>query len=154
MTEPSTSVQIRRLRVGDRDLAQRLFAVMAEVFEEPSERLSDSYVDALLGREVFWAIAALSGDEVVGGLTAHTLPMTRTESAEVFIYDVAVRPEYQRQGIGRQLVTVLLAAATTSGLGDVFVAADSTDGHALDFYRALGGVPAPVTIFTFSDGPP
>ena len=127
---------------------------MAEVFEEPGERLSDSYVDALLDREVFWAIAALSGDEVVGGLTAHTLPMTRTESAEVFIYDVAVRPEYQRQGIGRQLVTVLLAAATTSGLGDVFVPADSADGHALDFYRALGGLPAPVTIFTFSGGPP
>jgi aminoglycoside 3-N-acetyltransferase I len=152
MTEPTTLVQIRRLGVGDGDLAHRLFAVMAEVFEEPSKRLSDSYLDALLGREAFWAIAALSGDEVVGGLTAHTLPMTRTESAEVFIYDVAVRADHQRQGIGRQLVTMLLTAATTSGLGDVFVPVDSTDGHALDFYRALGGVPAPVTIFTFSNG--
>ena len=154
MTDPSTLVQIRRLGVGDRNLAHRLFAVMAEVFEEPRERLSDSYLDTLLGREAFWAIAALSGGEVVGGLTAHTLPMTRSESAEVFIYDVAVRADHQRQGIGRQLVTVLLTAATTSGLGAVFVAADSTDGHALDFYRALRGVPAPVTIFTFSDGPP
>ena len=76
MTEPSTLVQVRRLGVGDRDLAHRLFAVMAEVLEE------------------------------------------------------------------------------TIGLGDVFVPVDSTDAHALDFYRALGGVPAPVTIFTFSDGPP
>lgn len=153
MTEPSTFVQIRRLSVGDRDLAHQLFAVMAEVFEEPSARLSDSYVDALLARDAFWAIAALSRDGVIGGLTAHTLPMTRTESAEVFIYDVAVRADHQRQGIGRQLIDALLTATTTNGLGDVFVPADADDGHALDFYRALGGVPAPVTIFTFSDGP-
>jgi hypothetical protein len=33
---------------------------MAEVFEEPNEGLSDSYLDSLLGRETFWAIAALS----------------------------------------------------------------------------------------------
>ena len=78
--------------------------------------------------------------------------MTRTESAEVFIYDVAVRADYQRQGIGRQLVTVLCAAATAAGFGDVFVPADATDGSALDFYRALGGVPAPMTMFTFSGG--
>jgi aminoglycoside 3-N-acetyltransferase I len=154
MMHASTSLQIRRLRAGDRDLARHLFAVMAEVFEEPGERLSDSYLDALLGRETFWAIAALSHDEVVGGLTAHTLPMTRTESAEVFIYDVAVRADRQRQGIGRQLVTALRAAASATGFGDVFVPADTADGHALDFYRALGGVPAPVTMFTFSGAQP
>lgn len=153
MTDPPpTSSQVRRLRVGDRDLARRLFAVMAEVFEEPSERLSDRYLDALLSREFFWALAALAGDEVVGGLTAHTLFMTRSESAEVFIYDVAVRRDRQRQGIGRQLVTALCAAAAEAGIGDVFVTADTTDAYALDFYRALGGVAATVTMFTFSGG--
>jgi aminoglycoside 3-N-acetyltransferase I len=153
MTDASISGQIRRLRVGDRDLARRLFAVMAEVFEEARERLSDGYLDDLLGRDTFWAIAALSGDEVIGGLTAHTLAMTRTESAEVFIYDVAVRADRQRMGIGRQLVTLLCAAATEAGFGDVFVPVDTADEHALDFYRALGGVSAPVTMFTFSAGP-
>src|SRR5262245_20674887 len=117
--DKSTSEQIRRLRVADRDLAHRLFAVMADVFEEPHERLSDKYVDDLLAREAFWAIAALSGDEVVGGLTAHSLPMTRQASAEVFIYDVAVRADHQRRGIGRRLVTGLCAAAADAGLGDV-----------------------------------
>ena len=152
MTDASISAQIRRLGVGDRDLARRLFAVMAEVFEETNERLSDRYLDALLSRETFWAIAALLDNEVVGGLTAHTLPMTRTESAEVFVYDVAVRAEHQRRGIGRRLVTVLCTAAAAAGFGDVFVPVDSGDEHALDFYRALGGVPSPVTMFTFAAG--
>jgi aminoglycoside 3-N-acetyltransferase I len=125
---------------------------MAEVFEEPCERLSDGYLDALLNRDTFWLIAALAGDDVVGGLSAHTLAMTRTESAEVFIYDVAVRADWQRRGLGRQLVTVLCATAAEAGIADVFVPAETTDGHALDFYRALGGVPTPVTMFTFSSG--
>lgn len=150
MTAPSASPQIRRLRLGDRELARQLFALMADVFEEDRQPLTDVYIDGLLGRESFWAIAALSAGQAVGGLTAHTLPMTRVESSEVFIYDVAVRVDYQRLGIGRQLVSALRAAATDAGLGDVFVPVDSADEHALDFYRALGGAGAPVTIFTFS----
>jgi aminoglycoside 3-N-acetyltransferase I len=139
-----------RLHAGDRDLARRLFATMAEVFEEPNERLDDAYLDALLGREDFWAIAALAGDEVVGGLTAHTLPMTRAASAEVFIYDVAVRADRQRQGVGRRLLAALRDAAARAGVADVFVPAETEDTHALDFYRALGGAPTPVVMFTFS----
>jgi aminoglycoside 3-N-acetyltransferase I len=136
---------------GDRDLARRLFAMLAEVFEEPGAALSDAYLEALLARPDFWAMAALSGDDVVGGVTAHALPMTRAETSELFIYDVAVRADYQRRGVGRQLLTNLLEAASAAGIGEAFVPADDEDTHALDFYRALGGVPASVTIFTFSN---
>lgn len=143
-------LRIQRLTTGDRDLARRLFAMMAEVFEEPGAALSDAYLDALLPRPDFWAMAALSGDDVVGGVTAHALPMTRAETSELFIYDVAVRADCQRRGVGRQLLTSLLEAASAAGIGEAFVPADDEDTHALDFYRALGGVGAPVTIFTFS----
>lgn len=150
---------MQRLAPGDRDLARRLFAAVAAVFAEDdaslaAEPLGDRYLDRLLGREDFWAFAALAGDEVVGGLTAHTLPMTRAESAEVFIYDVAVRAEYRRRGVGRRLVEALRAAAGEAGIEVVFVPADDEDAHALDFYRALGGAPAVVTIFTFEAGQP
>lgn len=143
-------METRRLAPSDRDLARNLFVVMAEVFGEAHEPLSDSYLERLLSREDFWAIAAFVGDEVAGGLTAHTLPMTRLEGAELSIYDVAVRPEYQRQGVGRKLLGTLRAGAEEAGLGDVFVGADNDDRHALEFYRAQGGAASPVTIFTFS----
>jgi len=126
---------------------------MAEVFGESNEPLGDAYLDALLRQEDFWAVAALADGEVVGGLTAHTLPMTRSESAELFIYDVAVRANWQRQGVGRQLVVALRDIAARAGIADVFVPAETEDVHALDFYRALGGEPMPVVMFTFS-GPP
>jgi len=136
-----------RLGPGDRDRAKALFALMAAVFDEDCEALSDAYVDRLLVREDFWVVAALSDGELVGGLTAHTLPMTRTEVSELFIYDLAVRPEHQRRGVGRQLVAHLRSAA---GAAEIFVAVDDEDAHALDFYRAVGGSAAPVTIFTFT----
>lgn len=115
---------------------------MAAVFGEEVRPLSDAYLDDLLGRPGFWAVAAFDGDGIVGGLTAHTLPMTTSESAETFIYDLAVLLAQQRRGIGRQLVATLrhLAAAAV-----VFVPADNDVVHALDFYRAIGGAAAPVT---------
>jgi aminoglycoside 3-N-acetyltransferase I len=147
----TTSIyRLARLSAQDRDLAKRLFKLMAEAFGEACEALSDEYVDRILAREDFWVIAALSGDEIVGGITAHTLPMTRTASSEVFIYDLAVREEHRRRGVGRQLVTHLRNEAAAVGIVDVFVAADNDDEHALDFYRALGGAGSPVTIFTFA----
>ena len=60
-----------------------------------------------------------------------------------------MRGDRQRQGIGRRLIAALRAAAETAGVEVVFVPAAGDDVHALECYRALGGEPAPVTIFTF-----
>jgi aminoglycoside 3-N-acetyltransferase I len=140
----------RRLSVGDRELAKGLFRMMSAVFEEEHEPISDDYVDRLLSREDFWVLAALAGDEPVGGLTAHTLPLTTAEASEIFIYDIAVRADQQRKGIGRHLMRALREAAAAAGIADVMVPADNDDAHALDFYRALGGAPSAVTFFIFS----
>jgi aminoglycoside 3-N-acetyltransferase I len=143
-------VATKRLTVGDHALARAAFVLMADVFDEHSAPLSDSYLERLLARTDFWAFAALRNDVVVGGITAYTLPLTRAESSEVFIYDIAVHPEHQRGGVGRALVTALRSAAAAVGIHDVFVPADNDDTHALDFYQRLGGQAAQVTFFTFA----
>lgn len=140
-------VRVVRLAAGDTVLAHEMFTLLAVVFETEHAVLSDAYVDRLLGRDDFWAYAAIQHGDVVGGLTAHTLMMTRTERAEVFLYDIAVDPDRQRRGIGRRLVEALVADATSCGIESVFVPADDDDTHALDFYRALGAPGSPVTIF-------
>jgi aminoglycoside 3-N-acetyltransferase I len=144
-------IRIERLGAADIQRAQALFTAMVEVFESDSMPVSDGYLTRLLARDDFWALAATVDGQIAGGLTAHTLPLTRAEVSEIFIYDIAVRPEYQRSGIGRQLVAVLREQAAAKGITVLFVAADNEDTHALDFYRALGGAPQPVTIFTFSN---
>ena len=145
----SRSYRVVRLGADDRALAHRMFTVLEEVFETPVVALSNSYVDRLLARPDFWALAAVIDDEIVGGLTAHELLMTRSETIELFIYDIAVDPAHQRRGVGRALVEHLLAAARLAGIDVAFVPADNEDQHALDFYRALGGVASEVTFFDF-----
>ncbi|MGI8870512.1 MAG: hypothetical protein ACR2F6_17115 [Mycobacteriales bacterium] len=63
---------------------------MAGGFGEDAQPLPADYLGDLLSRAGFWALAAFLGPEIVGGLTAHALPMTRSPSAELFIYDLAV----------------------------------------------------------------
>ena len=122
---------------------------MAGVFDEPYESLSDRYLDSLLARPEFWAFVALRSRAVVGGLTAHALQMTTREAAEVFLYDIAVDRNHQRQGIGRRLVEALRFQARAAGIQVVFVPAENEDIHAIEFYKALGGSPTDVTFFEF-----
>jgi aminoglycoside 3-N-acetyltransferase I len=147
---------MRTVRLGQEDvaLARTTFAMMDAVFETGGERLGDTYLRRLLGREDFWALAAVVDGVPVGGVTAHVLPMTRAESSELLVYDVAVRADWRRRGVGRALLRHLLRAGTAPGrrVDAVFVLADDEDAHALDFYRALGGVPEPVTSFTLPPG--
>ena len=150
MTRPPVTT-VRRLGTADVEEARRLFLLMADVFENATEPLGDGYLTRMLGSEAFWALAAYLDGDLVGGLTAHTLPMTVRETTEVFIYDVAVRETHQRRGVGRALMAEMCALAAASGAKAVFVPADNEDTHALDFYRAVGGASAPVTIFTFGD---
>lgn len=124
---------------------------MAAVFGEPSQVLGDEYLRRLLRDPYFWAIAAWDGEEIIGGVTAHEMRMTRDESSELFIYDVAVREEFQRRGVGRMMMAELRRRAAEQGIGTVLVAADDEDEHAIRFYRALGGQPSPVTFFAFAD---
>jgi aminoglycoside 3-N-acetyltransferase I len=151
----SRMVVVRRRVCGDESVAEEMFRVMATVFAEddgPSdgEPLEPDDVAALLRREDFWAVVAIEDGGIVGGLTAHALPMTRSRSKELFIYDLAVTTSRQRLGIGRALVAELLSLGRKCGIDSAFVPADNQDAHALEFYRAVGGVASPVTIFTFA----
>jgi aminoglycoside 3-N-acetyltransferase I len=141
------AVEFRRLGPTDVEAARAAFAMMHRVFEAEPAELSDRYLADLLTSGSFWAIGAFEADEPVGCITAHELPMTRSERTELFIYDLAVRADRQRRGIARRLVDTLVSDAAERGTDVVFVAADDEDDHALAFYADLGGRPAPVTMF-------
>jgi tRNA-Thr(GGU) m(6)t(6)A37 methyltransferase TsaA len=145
-------VVIERLGVADGARARAAFTMMHDVFEEEPEALSDDYVAGLLARPSFWAIAAFDGGEAVGCITGHELPMTRHERRELFVYDLAVRDDQQRRGIGRRLVEALVAGAAGADIDVVFVPADDEDAHAIAFYERIGGRPADVTMFDLGAG--
>lgn len=145
------STQIRKLGANEIELAQSVFSVMASVFEECVPSAGREHVAAMLSRSDFFVIAGFASGKPIAGLTAFVLPLTRTEAMELLIYDIAVTPAYQRQGVGRRLVQEVRNLAAADGIATTWVPADNEDGHALDFYRSIGGKPSAVTIFTFDE---
>ena len=147
-------MQIRRLRRPDVQLARDTFVMMGKVFDEGGwTPLSHGYLLGLLGQAHVWVYAALVDGQPVGGLIAHELPMTKAESAELLIYDLAVRVDWQRRGVGRALIGQLREAGAAAGIAEAWVPADNDDAHAVEFYRRTGGAAQPVTIFTYLSGP-
>lgn len=143
----------RRLGADDVRLAAQTFAMMGVVFgDEPRPAPSERYLADLLARPDLWAYAALVDGQPVGGLTAFLLPLTRVEAAELFVYDVAVREDWQRRGVGRALLEQVRADGAAAGVPELWVPADDEDTHALEFYRRTGGSPQAVTIFTYPTG--
>ena len=128
---------------------QSLVNLFNMVFEEESKIGSETHLLKLLSNKDFIALAALTENEVVGGLTAYELPMYYSDSSEIFLYDLAVKPEYQRMGIGRGLIQSLKAHCLQQGIQVFFVMAHEEDEHAIEFYRSTGGKSENVVNFLY-----
>jgi aminoglycoside 3-N-acetyltransferase I len=134
-----SSFQIKRLTKGHLADFQALVDLFNMVFEEESKIGSETHLLKLLSNKDFIALAALTENEMVGGLTAYELHMYYSDSSEIFLYDLAVKPEYQRMGIGKGLIQSLKAHCLQQGIKEFFVMAHEEDEHAIEFYRSTGG---------------
>ena len=97
-----------------------------------------AYLERLLGSESFIALAAVNGDDVIGGLAAYVLSKFEQQRSEVYIYDLAVAEGHRRQGIATALIAVLQKIAAQRGAYVIFVQADHGDDAAIALYTKLG----------------
>lgn len=132
----------RHLTSADVPLLKSLLAVFGEAFNqvETYEQAtpSDEYLAALLGKPHFIAIAALSGEHVVGGLAAYVLEKFEQERSEIYIYDLAVLEEHRRRGVATGVIGELKRIAAALGAYVIFVQADLEDRPAIALYESLG----------------
>ena len=149
MALKSEAFEIRRLGRKDAVLAQQLFRLFQEVFEEEPTSAGTSYLKRLLGKPDFFVYAAFCEKEIVGGLTAYELPKYYSECSEMFIYDIAVKSEFQRQGLGKMMLETLQAYCRQQGIKEMFVAANEEDAQAVAFYRTTEGIAEKVLHFTY-----
>ncbi len=92
---------------------------------------------------------ALVDNKVVGGLTSYIMKQYYSKSSLVYIFDLAVKPELQRQGIGKMLITGNNSYCTTIGVEEVMVQADEVDGYTIDFYQSTGAIGQKVIHFDY-----
>src|SRR4051794_7839954 len=127
--------RIHRLAPGDIMLMHGMLSMFGEAFEDVqaygAKRPSAGYLDELLRSPGFFALAALKGEQVVGGLAAYELRKFEQERSEVYIYDLAVAADHRREGIATALIQQLCAIARQRGAYVVYVQADLVDAPAI-----------------------
>ncbi len=149
----SQNIEIKQLTKHDLTDFQQLIVLFMEVFEHEANTIPGApYLRRLLEREDFIALVVKVDDNVVGGLTAYELRKYYSEISEIFIYDIAVQPELQRMGLGKQLLSALKDYCDTAKINEIFVAADQDDQQAVDFYHTTGGKAEKVLHFNYLAG--
>lgn len=126
-------------KLNSNDLADflALISLFAEVFEQQGFQMPpSSHLQGVLQQSSFLVFVAKAGDNVLGGLTVHVLPQYYSPRPAAYLYDLAVLPQYQRQGIAKSLVAALIAYCRENGFDEVYVQAHSSDTEALEFYRS------------------
>ena len=136
------SVTIRCLGPDDLAVMDGMLSMFGEAFDEQETysgaRPDRAYLEGLLGRDTFIALAALDGSQVVGGLAAYVLHKFERARSEIYIYDLAVAVTHRRQGIATALIRELVGIARARGAWVVFVQADRDDAPAAALYDKLG----------------
>lgn len=141
--------KVKLLQPTDIYLFESLIKVFNTAFEEKNTLPSRTYLTGLLEKPHFVCVAALHEEEVIGGITAWILPSCYSESAELFIYDVAVTQQFRRKGVGRSLFSFLKDYCRQNQLSGAFVAASEEDVHAVRFYEEMQLDPEQVRMFSF-----
>jgi aminoglycoside 3-N-acetyltransferase I len=143
-------IEIKKLSQPDLDKFKELIKVFEVVFEMKNFQMpEENHLQQLLEKDGFFVFVAFSERKVIGGLTSYTLEQYYSKSPLVYIYDLAVKTEFQRQGIGKRLMSALTDYCREIGIEEVFVQADEEDVHAIEFYHSTGGIAEKVVHFNY-----
>lgn len=143
-------VEYRKLAIGDESSFSKLVLLFNKEFESPDlNYVNDKNIRRLIAKPDFICFVAFIGDEVVGGLTGYELLMYDQKGSSMYLYDLAVDKNYQRRGIGSNLVGELMDYCRSKDIKDLFVQADVEDQHAVEFYNKIGGDDSETVQFSF-----
>lgn len=127
---------------------RELITVFSHAFEAKYS-VTDTYLQSMLNNSAAIILGVCMQSRIVGGLVAFEMTPIHG-SKELYIYDIAIHPDFQNQGLGALLIEHIKTKAKQRGIGTVFVEAESEDTGAVAFYRAIGGEDVSVNHFNFT----
>ncbi len=125
-------ITIRRLQAGDEGPASHVAAVFK------SAVLPTSAATRFLTNPANYLITAELGERLVGFVLAYRLDRLDRPQGQLFVYEVAVRPEVQRQGIATRLIEEIRRVVTAECLMEAFVVTDRGNQGARQLYACTG----------------
>ncbi|WP_239255791.1 GNAT family N-acetyltransferase [Listeria ilorinensis] len=130
-------MEIRKSRKEDAHSMMELEHLAWTAGTTPSEIHFDSEAEYLLKNPVGSKIVAVMDGKVVG-ILGYKSPIPLKTNAHVAELDIAVHPDYQRHGIGIQLMTYLKETAPTEGYQKLQLRVLSNNEKAIRFYKKNG----------------
>lgn len=81
---------------------------------------------------------AMTGENIAGFLAARRVPGTKDGTFDVEVYNIGVRKEYQRTGVGRILISDLVAYAQNYPVYYIWLEVRRKNFSAIAFYLSFG----------------
>jgi ribosomal protein S18 acetylase RimI-like enzyme len=135
-------VTIKRLTSAD---AAILDHIADDVFDEPVDR--DRLVAYLAATGHFMLVAVADG--VVVGQCAAVIHRHPDKPTELYLDEVGVAPNFQRQGIARRLVDEMLALGRAEGCEEAWVGTEHDNVPAQRLYGSGGAAAEPFLMYVF-----
>ena len=125
------------IRLLGHDEAAVLDNVADDVFDHP---INPRWRAEFFGDPRHHLVVALDGDLVVGmGSGVHYVHPDKPP--ELWINEVGVAPTHHSRGIGREIVSTLIAHGKSIGCYEAWVLTSPTNESAKRMYRAAGAIP-------------
>ena len=136
---------VRRLGPGDENILPQLSAWVGR------PPLDHDSAARFLANERNHLLVAFEGEEPVGMLLAHELDRRHADERKMLLYEIDVREDRRRRGIGRALMQSLADVCRDRGYALAWVLTDDENPTATAFYAACGGtrVQPDQVMFTF-----
>ncbi len=117
------------------DFIERM-KIFGNVFEMGDLKILDNtYLESLMNKPDLLVLIAKCNNEVIGGLTVYVLHRYYSTKPIAYIYDVGVKPDHQRKGIGKKLISHLIQYCKENDFEDAYVEAETDDIQAVNFYK-------------------
>lgn len=144
-------INIRILKPTEIESAGDLLYYFREEFsDEPPFKLSDERLKEVLTQKDFYIFAAFENEKLAGGITAYKLLGSDYLHPELFIYDLAVKPEFRRKSIATMLLNAVKKLGTEISAKETFVFAEKEDEQAMAFYQSQKGEQINSAMFSFN----
>lgn len=140
----SQNLQFYRLQADSIGLEQmkQVNELYADAFKEVEmyrqRRPSDNYLLEQLVKDHVIVCTAVVEDKVIGALTAYVFDKLERETAEMYVYDIAVDENCRRQKTATRLLEFLFRQAGEIDVSAIFIQADKEDKPAVALYESLG----------------
>jgi ribosomal protein S18 acetylase RimI-like enzyme len=124
-------------------------AVLANVAQEVFDNeLDPRWTAEFLADPRHHIVVALAGEQVVGMATAvHYVHPDK--APELWINEVGVAPSFRNQGVGKQLIAMLLSRGRALGCKEAWLGTEHSNTPARRLYAAVGGEEEPMVYVTF-----